>query len=63
MGKGRHATIRDAEREGRNEMGRGGREGKQVGKKAARQEGAKKRKNEPNVRGDLCLPISAASRK
>ena len=32
-----------------------------VRKTAARKEGAEKRNEEPNVRDDLCLPISAAS--
>lgn len=32
-----------------------------VRKTAARKEGAEKRNEEPSVRDDLCLPISAAS--
>ena len=46
--------------EGWGERG-GGFEGSE--KTAARKERAEKRKEEPSVRDDWCLPISAASRK
>lgn len=51
--------CRDAERKHRA----GESEERASEKTAARKEGAEKRKEEPSVRDDWCLPISAASRK
>jgi hypothetical protein len=51
------------ERERETERSTEGIAGFEESEKNRCQEGAEKRKDEPNVRDDWCLPISAASRK